>query len=214
MANCSICGNIADKYSLSGLNGNICANCQKNVSNIRKGYVTEARRYFNNISIQSVAAKNFIDNQYIEYADAAIENAAAAEEYSKECARIEALKQNTENMIITTTPTLDGYRIIKYIDVIYAEAIYKVNLGKSLINSINNAFDAWNIFSSTDLSGTSSIIEEAKDYVKKSLITKAASLGANAIVGIDIESSVANDGAAKASINGTAVVVEKISPSK
>lgn len=113
-----------------------------------------------------------------------------------------------KDIILTTTHSLDGYRIVKYLDVISAEAIYKLSAGKSLSAMLSDAVDSMRIFSNNELRGTTKIIQEAKDYVKSELCRKAADLGANAVVGIDIESSVADDGLAKASINGTAVIIQ------
>lgn len=118
------------------------------------------------------------------------------------------MSYNSKNIILSTTHTIDGYHIVKYLDVISAEAVYKLSLGKTLSNMLNDTFDSMRIFSNNELSGSTQLIQEAKDYVKNELIKKAKEIGANAIVGIDIESSVGADGMAKASINGTAVIIE------
>lgn len=114
------------------------------------------------------------------------------------------------NILLTTTHSLDGYRIIKYLDVISSEAIYKLSVGKSLSTMLSDAVDSRRIFSNNELSGTTQLIQEAKEYVKSELVKKAKALGANSVVGIDIESSVSSDGVAKASINGTAVIIEPV----
>lgn len=210
MANCCICGKSPAKIVLSGISGKICSDCQKNISNIRSGKVSEAREYFDNINISSFSAKDFIFDQYSEYAYAAEKYSAENEAIKKIQLQEESVNRNMKDMILSTTPCLDGYRIIKYIDLVYSEAIYKLSLTKSFSTALNNAIDSFKFFSSTELSGTTQLIQEAKDYVKQDLIKKAAMLGANAIVGIDIESSLGSDGVAKASINGTAVIIEKI----
>lgn len=202
MANCCICGNSPAKIVLSGLDGRICPTCQKNIINIRTGYVDLAKSYFDNLNIQSSSAKMFIEKQYKDY--------SSVIRHDTEAASSPTSTDQPVNMLISTTSSLDGYRVIKYIDVIYSEVVYKLSLSKSFSVALNNMVDSFKIFSNTELSGTSSLIREAKDYVKQDLIQKAASLGANGIIGIDIESTVGSDGMAKVSINGTAVLIGKI----
>lgn len=210
MASCYICNKNPGKFSLSGLGGKICPDCQKNISNIRTGNVCEAKLYFESLNIISSSAKQFVSEQYARYAYAAENKSEEAEMRQQRIEFERAVEQNMANMLLSTTPSLDGYRIVKYIDIVYSEAIYKLSLSKAFSNMISDTIDSFRIFSNNELSGTSSLIQEAKDYVKNDLVKKAASLGANAIVGIDIESSVGSDGVAKASINGTAVIIEKI----
>ena len=114
-------------------------------------------------------------------------------------------------IIISTTPSLDGYHITEYMDVISCETIYKLSLGKAFSGVIDDIVDSWRIFSNNELSGTANLIREATEYVKDQLIQKASSMGADAVVGVDIETSIAGGSeAAKVSINGTAVKIEPI----
>ena len=54
MAICCICGNNPGKISMTGLNGKICQDCQRNIVNIRTGKVDIAKSYFNNIDFESI----------------------------------------------------------------------------------------------------------------------------------------------------------------
>jgi len=190
-----------------GLKGKVCSTCQQNVVNIRTGKVYTARRYFENINIVSEDAKGYINQQYEQYASAAVEQEQnGIEEKIKE---EEELSVRIENLLLSTTSSLDGYEVVKYIDIVHAEAIYKLSFAKALSSKINDAVDSLSVFTNRDLSGTTALISEAKDYVKNEIKKKAAKLGANAIIGIDIESSVNGDGMARVSINGTAVIIEK-----
>ncbi len=115
--------------------------------------------------------------------------------------------RNDKELLLSTTHELDGYVITEYIDIISSEVVYKVSFSKALSQMLTDTVDSWRLFSSNELRGTTSLIQEAKDYVKGELVKKAKSLNANAIVGIDIETSISNDGIAKASISGTAVKI-------
>lgn len=118
---------------------------------------------------------------------------------------------NNKEIILSTTPSIDGYNITEYLDIISSETIYKLSLAKSFSSAISDVIDSWKIFSDKELSGTTRLIHEAKEYVKNELVKKAQVLGANAVVGIDFETSFSDiNGYAKVSINGTAVKISKI----
>ena len=83
-------------------------------------------------------------------------------------------------MILTTTPTVEGKQISEYKGVITGEAIIGANLFKDIFAGI------------TDLVGGRShayekVLIEAKDNALSELQAGAARLGANAVVGIDLD---------------------------
>ena len=208
--NCCICGKTQGKYVLKGLNGKICDQCQKNISNIRSGHLAKAKAYFANIQIQSDMAQKFIEKQYTDYSS--VECQDIADELLEEQKKLELQReQDLANFLLTTTSNLDGYKIKKYIDIVYSEVIYSINVFKSVDLFIKDSVDNFHIFSDKELRGTTELIQEAKNYAKRDLVKKAMALGANAVIGIDIESSLGSgtNGAARVSINGTAVIVEK-----
>ncbi|MFT6969593.1 MAG: hypothetical protein ACJAXX_000150 [Roseivirga sp.] len=87
---------------------------------------------------------------------------------------------NQNNMLITTTPSIEGHSITKYHGVITGEAIIGANLFKDIFASI------------TDLVGGRSsayekVLREAKDSAMKELQYNAQALGANGVVGIDLD---------------------------
>ncbi|MGW8121601.1 heavy metal-binding domain-containing protein [Roseivirga echinicomitans] len=83
-------------------------------------------------------------------------------------------------MILTTTPTIEGHSITKYHGVITGEAIIGANLFKDIFASI------------TDLVGGRSgqyekVLREAKENAMQELEYNAKVMGANAVVGIDLD---------------------------
>ena len=76
------------------------------------------------------------------------------------------MKQGSE-ILLSTTPSLDGYEITEYIDIVSAETVYKLSLSKALTSALSNVIDSWKIFSSNELSGTTELIHEAKEYITK-----------------------------------------------
>lgn len=118
-----------------------------------------------------------------------------------------------DNKVITvTTPTLEGYKILEYVDLVYDEVCFSQKLTSQLKNLINDGLSyLGSIFEDTELNGTSNAIMKAKEFLLERLKQQAIEKGANAIVGIDFESSLGTSMTfVRVSVNGTAVKVKKI----
>ena len=106
-------------------------------------------------------------------------------------------------MIITTTPSVEGKTITKYLGVIAGEAIMGANMFKDIFAGIRDI-----------VGGRSSAyereLEKARAAALEGLSARARELGAEAVVGVDIDYEVigANGSMLMVSISGTAVVVE------
>jgi len=106
-------------------------------------------------------------------------------------------------MIITTTPHVEGRRIIRYCGVIAGEAILGANLFKDLFAGIRDI-----------VGGRSSTYEHelqrARSIAIQELEERAIELGANAVVGVDVdyETFGKTNGMLMVSVSGTAVVIE------
>jgi uncharacterized protein YbjQ (UPF0145 family) len=105
-------------------------------------------------------------------------------------------------MLMTTTPSVDGQRIQQYLGVVTGEAILGANLFKDLFAGIRDL-----------VGGRSSTYErelqKARDIAMQELAERAAELGANAVVGIDIDYEVLGqaNGMLMVAVSGTAVVL-------
>ena len=103
-------------------------------------------------------------------------------------------------MIITTTPSIEGKRIIDYKGVISGEVIVGINAFKDLFASVRNI-----------IGGRSKSYEDelvkARAAAMKELEEQAEDLGANAIVGVDIDYPAlgADNGMMMVIVTGTAV---------
>ncbi|HUM45544.1 MAG TPA: heavy metal-binding domain-containing protein [Chitinophagales bacterium] len=83
-------------------------------------------------------------------------------------------------MITTTTPHIEGKIITDYLGVISAQTIIGANFFKDILGGLTDIFGG--------RSGTyEKVLEEAKESAMAELAQKAASLGANAVVGIDLD---------------------------
>ena len=115
------------------------------------------------------------------------------------------MDERVNSLIITTTPDLAGYRIEKYIDVVCEEIIFKNSLAKrfdALMEDVGNAFS----LSQSEMTGASELIDKARKYAIDKFKRKAIKLGANAVVGVEFESSFGTD-VVRVGVFGTAVVV-------
>ena len=105
-------------------------------------------------------------------------------------------------MILSTTPTIEGHPIREYRGVVTGETIIGANMFKDLFASIRDVIGG--------RSGAyESVLREAKDTALKEMSERAASLGCNAIVGIDLDyETVGNSGSMlMVTCSGTAVVI-------
>lgn len=83
-------------------------------------------------------------------------------------------------MILSTTPTLEGKPIQQYMGIVTAETIIGANVIKDIFAGLRDFFGG--------RSGTyERVLQEAKDYAMQELMEKARSVGANAVVGVDLD---------------------------
>jgi len=83
-------------------------------------------------------------------------------------------------MILTTTNTIEGQPIQQYLGVISSETIIGANIFKDIFAGLRDIVGG--------RSGTyERVIQEAKQAAMSELQQKAQQLGANAIVGIDLD---------------------------
>ena len=106
-------------------------------------------------------------------------------------------------MIITTTPSVEGRRIVEYKGIVFGEVVSGVNFMRDLAASFSNF-----------LGGRSGSYEEelvhARQNALREMEQRAAAMGANAVVGVDIDYEVlgADNGMLMVTASGTAVVVQ------
>jgi len=106
-------------------------------------------------------------------------------------------------MIITTTPQIEGKRITQYKGIVFGEVISGVNFIKDFAAGLTNFFG-----------GRSGSYEgeliEARENALREMEQRAVALGANAVVGVDIDYEVLGQGGNMLMVtaSGTAVEVE------
>ena len=106
-------------------------------------------------------------------------------------------------MIVTTTPGIEGRRIKQYHGLVTGEAILGANIFKDFFAGIRDIVGGRSAAYESEL-------RKAREIALEELQQAAAALGANAVVGIDLdyETVGAQGGMLMVSISGTAVTIE------
>ncbi|AQY49771.1 putative heavy metal-binding protein [Listeria sp. FSL L7-1582] len=105
-------------------------------------------------------------------------------------------------MISTTTPSVDGKQIVEYKQIVFGEVITGVNFMKDIGAGLRNFFGGRS-------EGYEQELVAAREEAIREMEERAAKLGANAVVGVDIDYEVlgADNGMLMVTASGTAVVV-------
>ena len=106
-------------------------------------------------------------------------------------------------MQVTTTPSIEGKRITKYLGIVTGEAILGANVFKDLFAGIRDIVGGRSATYEKELS-------RAREIAITELKAQAQGLGANAVVGVDLDYEVLgpNNGMLMVSASGTAVLIE------
>lgn len=119
------------------------------------------------------------------------------------CLLIEKTKKKGESMIITTTPSIEGRRIVDYRGIVFGEVVSGVDFVRDLAASFTNFFGGRS-------GGYEEELVTARQNALNEMAQRAASAGANAVVGVDVDYEVlgADGNMLMVTVSGTAVVVE------
>ena len=104
-------------------------------------------------------------------------------------------------MIVTTTNSIEGRKVVDYRGLVVGEAIVGANIVRDFFAGI------------TDIVGGrsgayESKLQDARDTALRELEERAASKGANAVIGVDLDYEVVGDSMMMVSASGTAVVLD------
>ena len=105
-------------------------------------------------------------------------------------------------IVVTTTPSVEGRTIAQYLGLVTGEAIMGANIFKDLFAGIRDIVGGRSAAYETEL-------RKAREVAMQELQQAAMELGANAVVGIDIdyETVGAQGSMLMVSVSGTAVVL-------
>lgn len=108
-------------------------------------------------------------------------------------------------MLIVSTPNIEGKRIVEYYGLVSSETILGANIFRDLFASIRDIVGGRS-------ASYEKVLHDAKDLALQGLTEEAEALGANAVVGVDLDYETIGSGSSTnmlmVSANGTAVRVE------
>lgn len=104
-------------------------------------------------------------------------------------------------MLVVTTPNIEGKKIKTYYGLVTGEAILGANIFRDFFAGIRDI-----------VGGRSAAYEEelrkAKDIALKEMQEQAQGLGANAVVGVDLDYETVGQGMLMVTASGTAVTID------
>ena len=103
-------------------------------------------------------------------------------------------------MIVTTTPSVEGRKIVEYLGPVAGEAVLGANIFRDLFASIRDIVGG-------RAGGYQKVLRDGRNHAVEDMMDEARDLGANAVVGVDIdyESLGETNSMLMVSANGTAV---------
>lgn len=107
------------------------------------------------------------------------------------------------NMLVTTTPSIEGRHITRYYGIVSGETIIGANLFRDFFASIRDIVGG--------RSGSyEEVLREAKETALREMQEQAAALGANAVIGVDLDYETVGESGSMLMVTaaGTAVSME------
>ena len=101
-------------------------------------------------------------------------------------------------MLLTTTPVIEGKRIINYYGIVTGETIIGANVFRDLFAGIRDIVGGRS-------KAYEEVLQQAKDIALKEMGEQAARLGANAVIGVDLDYETINGSMLMVTASGTAV---------
>jgi uncharacterized protein YbjQ (UPF0145 family) len=109
----------------------------------------------------------------------------------------------TDNTLITTSTTLEGYKIVKQLGLVRGITVRSRNIFGSFAGSLMTIFGGKNVI-------YTELCEKAREEALQLMIEHARIIGANAIINMRYDANDVMTGLTEVLAYGTAVVVEKI----
>lgn len=187
-------------------NYRICVQCNENLEKLKEAErfedEKEAFDYIKNIYIN-----NNLPEDIKEYLHVIINSSNQTELEDclsdKEKKYKEESKKKINQLMMTTGYNFEGYKIVKYHDVISSEVVLGTGFFKSIGAGLSNVLG-------TESEALGEKFTEAKKKTLIDIKEQAVKLGANAVIGVDIDYATIADSMIAVIVNGTAVTIKNI----
>jgi uncharacterized protein YbjQ (UPF0145 family) len=104
-------------------------------------------------------------------------------------------------MLLSTTFTVEGRKIVKHIGLVRGNTIRARHIGRDIMAGLRNIVGG-------EISDYTKMMAESREQAIDRMIEEAQDLGANAIVGMRFATSMVMQSTAEILVYGTAVIVE------
>jgi uncharacterized protein YbjQ (UPF0145 family) len=101
-------------------------------------------------------------------------------------------------MIVTTTNAVEGRQIAAYLGVVSGEAVYGANVFRDFFASIRDVIGG-------RAGGYEKVLKDGKEVAIEDMMEEARALGADAVIGVDVDYESIGQSMLMVSANGTAV---------
>jgi uncharacterized protein YbjQ (UPF0145 family) len=101
-------------------------------------------------------------------------------------------------MIVTTTNAVEGRQIAAYLGVVSGEAVYGANVFRDFFASIRDVIGG-------RAGGYEKVLKDSKEVAIEDMMEEARALGADAVIGVDVDYESIGQSMLMVSANGTAV---------
>jgi uncharacterized protein YbjQ (UPF0145 family) len=105
-------------------------------------------------------------------------------------------------MIVATTHSVAGHRIVRTFGIVRGNTIRARHLGHDILASLRNLVGG-------EIGEYTKLLAESREQALDRMVEEAADMGANAIIGVHFITAEVMSGAAELLAYGTAVVIEK-----
>jgi len=103
-------------------------------------------------------------------------------------------------MLVTTTSTVDGKQVREYLGIVNAQSIIGANIFKDIFAGLRDVFGGRS-------KTYERVLEQAKEDALRELSEKAQALGANGIIGVDLDFETVGGGGSMLMVIATGTAV-------
>ena len=104
-------------------------------------------------------------------------------------------------MTVVTTPNVPGKTVVRTLGLVRGNTIRARHVGKDIMAAMRNLVGG-------EVTEYAKLLAESREQALDRMVEQAEALGANAVIGLQFQTSVVMGGAAEMMAYGTAVVVE------
>ena len=111
------------------------------------------------------------------------------------------LSTRPDSLLVTTIPTVPGYRVTKVLGLVRGNTVRARNVGRDI-------FAVFKSLVGGEIAEYTKLMAESREQALDRLRAEAAARGANAVIGVEFVTAMVMQGASEILVVGTAVVLE------